>query len=93
MNSLSETQAYYPERFLGFSAPPPPFISQPPQRYLKEITTDLSTSRRPIFNEILPSINDEGTSLKPILPNELSTSGKIFDAFSIEYQKHFFCSF
>ena len=34
----------------GFSAPPPSFLSQPQQRVLKEITTDVSTSRRSVFN-------------------------------------------
>lgn len=79
INSLSDPQTFYPERFLGFSAPPPPFIAQPPQRCLKEITTDSSTLRRPIFNELPPSTSSMIEEVSPLksmqstdLPNNLS---------------------
>ena len=81
MNPLSEANAYYAERFSGFSAPPPPFMTQPQQRYLKEITTDSSTSHRLMFNEPPPtatsSMLDEVISMKTIQSNDLSMNGKI----------------
>lgn len=81
MNSLSEPNAFYSESFTGFSAPPPPFMSQPPQqRYLKEITTDSSTSRRSMLNEIPLSTSsnvDEVTSTKTNQLNDLSSNGNI----------------
>jgi len=90
MNSVSETNAFYSESFTGFSVPPPPFISQPPpqqQRFLKEITTDSSTSRRLTFNEVpssTSSIIDEVIPIKTVQSNDLSTNGNIL---------YFFCLF
>jgi hypothetical protein len=80
MISLSETNTFYSESYSGFSVPPPPFISQPQQRCLKEITTDSSTSRRLMFNEIPPSTSsniDEVIPINTIPSNDLSTNGNI----------------
>ena len=56
INVRPETNGFYPNNFAGFSAPPPPFLSQPQQRFLKEITTDASTTRRSILNEVQISL-------------------------------------
>lgn len=90
MNSLSEPNPFYSESFSGFSAPPPPFMSQPQQRYLKEITTDSSTSHRLMLNEIpLSTLSniDEVIPMKPIQSNELSTNGKILSFSYLYYMK------
>ncbi|UJR29109.1 hypothetical protein I4U23_010323 [Adineta vaga] len=82
MTSLSEPNAFYPETFAGFSAPPPPFNLPPQQRCLKEITTDTLTTRRTVFNEIptVPSsIYDEISSDKNLQPNDSSSNGNSFD--------------
>ncbi len=80
MNSLSEPNTFYSESFSGFSAPPPPFLSQPQQRCLKEITTDSSTSRHLMFNEVPISTSsnvDEVIPIKTIQPTDLSNNGNI----------------
>ncbi|CAF1219451.1 unnamed protein product [Adineta steineri] len=78
MNSLSEPNTFYAENFSGFSAPPPPsFLSQPSQRCLKEITTDSSTSRRLILNEVqtVPSTTfNDIIPTKPIQSMDISTN-------------------
>jgi hypothetical protein len=77
ISSLSETNSFYPDSFSAFSAPPPPFNSQPQQRFLKEITTDAaSTSRRSVFNEVqmhLPTTNSTIDAETPI--NQRSSTG------------------
>ena len=83
MNSLSETNTFYGESFSGFSVPPPPFILQPQQRCLKEITTESSTSRRSALNEISVPSNQSSTfddviSTKPIQSSDSSSNGKTF---------------
>jgi len=80
MNSLSETHTLYSDSFSGFSAPPPPFISQSQQRCLKEITTESTISRRLVLNEVQTtpsSTPDEIIPVKPIQSTDLSTNGKL----------------
>ena len=77
IGSLSEPNTFYPDTFSGFSAPPPPFTSQPQQRFLKEITTDVSTSRRSVFNDVqmhLPATIDGETPSKASSSEDLSVS-------------------
>ncbi|CAF4605992.1 unnamed protein product [Rotaria sp. Silwood1] len=75
INSHSETNTFYSENFTGFSIPPPPFISQPQQRCLKEITTEPVISRRSVLNEVQSStstIHDEVIPIKTVQSNDIS---------------------
>ncbi|CAF0866405.1 unnamed protein product [Rotaria sp. Silwood1] len=75
INSHSETNTFYSENFTGFSIPPPPFISQPQQRCLKEITTEPVISRRSVLNEVQSStstIHDEIIPIKTVQSNDIS---------------------
>ncbi|CAF1412778.1 unnamed protein product [Rotaria sordida] len=78
INSLSETNTFYVENFSGFSVPPPPFISQPQQRCLKEITTEpITTSRRSVLNEVQTSTSttlDEVIPIKTVQLNDISSN-------------------
>jgi hypothetical protein len=85
MNSLSEPNTFYPDSFSGFSAPPPPFMAQPQQRCLKEITTQSPTSRRFVLNELQTPIQSSNLStidgiisIKTTQSNDLPTNGKTF---------------
>jgi hypothetical protein len=86
ISSRSETNTLYTDTFSGFSVPPPPFISQPQQRCLKEITTESSTSRRLVLNEVQ---TNPSSSISPVLNEgktlDISTNGKslYFHLFSI----------
>ncbi|CAF0854976.1 unnamed protein product [Adineta ricciae] len=74
--SLPEPNVFYPERFTGFSAPPPPLNLPLQQRCLKEITTDVAAIPRTVFNEIQPvssSTLDDVGSGKISQSNDSST--------------------
>ena len=94
INSLSESKTFYPDSFSGFSAPPPPFMSQPQQRCLKEITTQSPTSRRFVLNELqtpiqssTSSLIDEVIPIKATQSSDLSTNGtrSLFSSFFSKY--------
>ena len=78
-----EPNTFYSEHFTGFSVPPPPFIPQQHQRYLKEITTDSSTTPAQEFPANIRSttkpprvsrFSDITTTTTPVEPVVLNTN-------------------